>query len=103
MCLAVPGKVIEIFEEAGLVMGNVDHAGMITKVCLAFVPDIRIGDYTVVHAGYGISVIDEEEAQKSYDVGEEILSSNKDNEVDSAADTESLLFIRSLKKSTSKR
>ena len=102
MCLAVPGKVIEIFEEAGLLMGNVDHAGIVNKVCLAFVTDIRVGDYTVVHAGYGLSVIDEEEARKSFEVWEEILSSSKGSDLDNPVDTESLVLVRSLKKSISK-
>lgn len=66
MCLAVPGRVVEIFKENGLVMGHIDYAGTISKACLEYVPDIRVGQYTVVHAGFAISIIDEEEARQSF-------------------------------------
>ncbi len=66
MCLAVPGKVVEIFEENGLKMGHIDYAGALSKACLEYVPEIRVGEYTVVHAGFALSVLDEEEAAKSF-------------------------------------
>ena len=72
MCLAIPGKVVEIFDEAGLVMGNVDYSGALSKVCLEYVPEIQIGQYTVVHAGFALSIIDEEEAKKSIEVWTEM-------------------------------
>jgi hydrogenase expression/formation protein HypC len=65
MCLAVPGKLIEIFEEASLKMGRLDYGGTINKACLEYVPDAQIGQYALVHAGFAISVLDEDEAQKS--------------------------------------
>lgn len=72
MCLAIPGRVQEIFEENGLKMGNIDYSGSISKVCLEYVPEIQVGQYTVVHAGFAISVIDEEEAQKSFAAWKEL-------------------------------
>lgn len=66
MCLAVPGKVIEIFEEAGLAMGRIDYNGTVNKACLEWVPEIEVGQYTVVHAGFALSIIDAEEAAKSF-------------------------------------
>ena len=75
MCLAIPGKVIEIYDEAGLKMGKVDYAGTINKVCLEYIPDIQIGQYTIVHAGFALSIIDEEEAVKSYEAWEELIGS----------------------------
>ncbi len=72
MCLAIPGKVKEIFEENGLKMGRIDYGGTINKACLEYIPDIQIGQYTVVHAGFAISVINEEEAMKSYEAWEEL-------------------------------
>jgi len=75
MCLAIPGKVIEISEEAGLKMGKIDYAGMVNKVCLEYIPEIEIGQYTVVHAGFGLSIIDEQEAVKSYEAWEELIRS----------------------------
>lgn len=66
MCLAVPGKLIEIYEEAGMKMGLIDYNGTINKACLEYVPEIGIGQYTVVHAGFALSIIDEEEAARSF-------------------------------------
>ena len=72
MCLGIPGKVEEIFDENGLKMGNINYGGTINKACLEYVPDIEVGQYTVVHAGFGISIIDEDEAMKSYEAWEEL-------------------------------
>ncbi|MFH7319756.1 HypC/HybG/HupF family hydrogenase formation chaperone [Desulfurivibrio sp. D14AmB] len=72
MCLAVPGRVVEIFVENGLRMGHVDYAGALSKVCLEYVPEIAIGDYTVVHAGFALSILDAEEAAKSFEVWREL-------------------------------
>ncbi|MGV1098333.1 HypC/HybG/HupF family hydrogenase formation chaperone [Thiovibrio sp. JS02] len=66
MCLAIPGRVVEIFAENGLAMGHVDYGGTVSKVCLEYVPEIVPGQYTVVHAGFALSILDEEEAQKSF-------------------------------------
>ena len=52
MCLAIPGKVVEIFKENGLLMGHVDYSGTVNKICLEYVPEIVVGQYTVVHAGF---------------------------------------------------
>ncbi len=73
MCLAVPGKVIEITEEGGLKMGRIDYNGTVNSTCLELVPDIEVGQYTVVHAGFALSIINEEEAQKSLDAWAELL------------------------------
>lgn len=64
MCLGIPGKIIEIFEENGLKMGKVDFGGVIKTVCLEYIPDAQVGDYTVVHVGFGISKLNEQEAQE---------------------------------------
>ncbi len=73
MCLAVPGKVIEITDEGGLKMGRIDYNGTVNISCLELVPDIEVGQYTVVHAGFALSIIDEEEAQKSLETWAELL------------------------------
>lgn len=65
MCLAIPGQLIELFEENGLKMGKIDYSGTINVACLEYTPDIEIGQYTLVHAGFAISILNEEEAQKS--------------------------------------
>lgn len=63
MCLGVPGKIIETYESGGLRMGKVDFGGVTRETCLAYVPDLNEGDYTVVHVGFAISRLSEEEAQ----------------------------------------
>ena len=66
MCLAVPGRVESIFEDNGTRMGKVDFGGVIKNVCLAYLPDIQVGDYTIVHVGFAISKIDEREAEEIF-------------------------------------
>ncbi len=63
MCLAVPGKITEIYEANGLLMGKVDFGGVVREACLAYVPEARVGDYTIIHVGFALNLIDEEEAQ----------------------------------------
>jgi hydrogenase expression/formation protein HypC len=65
MCLAVPGQVREIYETAGMRMGRVNFGGIVKDVCLAYLPDIAVGEYTIVHVGFAIARIDEESAQKT--------------------------------------
>ena len=64
MCLAVPGKVIEIAgDEPAFMHGQVDFAGVRREVSFAFTPEARVGDYVLVHAGCALTVIDEHEAE----------------------------------------
>lgn len=101
MCLAVPGKVVEIFEEAGLKMGRIDYAGTVNTACLEYIPDIRVGQYTVVHAGFGLSIIDEEEAARSYAAWEELIATAAGQAGDRYNDQ--LRTIRSLKERTTNK
>jgi len=96
MCLAIPGKVIEIYEEAGLMMGKIDYAGSVNKVCLEYIPEIRVGQYTVVHAGFALSIIDEQEAVKSYEAWEELIESAAQH--DGGQYNDQLQTIQGLKK-----
>ncbi len=65
MCLAVPGKIIELIDNDKLMpIGKVDFGGVARDVVLAYVPDAKIGDYVNVHAGFAISIIDTEEAER---------------------------------------
>jgi len=66
MCLGIPGKVIERFEASGLPMAKVQFGGICRQACLAYVPDVAVGEYVVVHVGFAISKIDEEEAARTY-------------------------------------
>jgi hydrogenase expression/formation protein HypC len=65
MCLAVPGQVQEIYEASGTRMGRVNFGGIIKEVCLALVPDLDVGDYTIVHVGFALSKIDEASARET--------------------------------------
>ena len=77
MCLAIPGKLIEIFDENGLKMGKLDYSGAINTACLEYVPEIKIGQYALVHAGFAINIIDEDEAQKTYAAWDEVVDAAK--------------------------
>ncbi len=68
MCLGIPGKVIEIYQANDMKMCKVDFGGVIKETCLEFLPDIQVGDYTIVHVGFGISQLDEEEAQRTLEM-----------------------------------
>lgn len=68
MCLGVPGRVIEIREENGTRMADVDFAGELRKVCLAYLPDLEVGDYTIVHAGFALTRLEEAEALRTLEM-----------------------------------
>jgi hydrogenase expression/formation protein HypC len=65
MCLAIPGKVEEITSEGGLRLGRVNFGGVVKRVCLDYVPEVEVGDYTIVHVGFALSKIDEETAEQT--------------------------------------
>ncbi len=68
MCLGVPGKVIDVWEEpAGIRMGKVSFGGIVKEVCLAYVPEAEVGDYVIVHVGFAISKVDEAEAARVFE------------------------------------
>ncbi|MEI7769427.1 MAG: HypC/HybG/HupF family hydrogenase formation chaperone [Chloroflexales bacterium] len=65
MCLGIPGKVLSTYEADGTRMGKVEFAGIVKDVCLAYVPEIQVGEYTIVHVGFAITRIDAESAQET--------------------------------------
>ncbi len=68
MCLAVPGKVLSILNEDPLLRtGKVSFGGVIKEICLAYVPEVEVGDYVLVHVGFALSKVDEEAAQQTLD------------------------------------
>jgi hydrogenase expression/formation protein HypC len=67
MCLGIPGKVTEIQRENDVLMGKVDFSGVSRKVCLEHVPQARPGDYVLVHVGFALSLLDEEEAKRVFE------------------------------------
>lgn len=72
MCLGIPGKIIDCFDSQGLRMATVEFGGITREACLQYVPDAQVGDYVVVHVGFAISKLDEEEANRTYRLLEEI-------------------------------
>jgi len=68
MCLALPGKVVEIREEDGSRMARVDFGGTVRDVCLDYVPDMKVGDYAVVHLGFALDRLDETSALEALEL-----------------------------------
>ncbi len=72
MCLAIPGKVVEAFERHGMRMARVQFGGITREACLEYVPEAVVGDYVLVHVGFAISRVDEQEALRTYRLLEEM-------------------------------
>jgi hydrogenase expression/formation protein HypC len=72
MCLAIPGKVVSVEQNNGLRVGRVQFGGIVRQASLDFVPEAEVGDYVMVHVGYAISRVDEAEAQRTYELLEEM-------------------------------
>ncbi len=73
MCLGIPGKVIDIQPNtAGITMGKVDFGGIVKEICLAYVPDVKIGEYVIAHAGFAINTLDENEAREVFETLKQI-------------------------------
>jgi len=74
MCLAVPGKIVTLVEEKnlGLRRGKVDFGGIRKEVCLDYTPEACLGDYVLVHVGFALTVVDEEEAQRVFEALREL-------------------------------
>jgi len=68
MCLGVPGKVTHIRDDRGTKMATVDFGGVTKDICLAYVPEARVGDYTIIHAGFAITLLDEASALETLDM-----------------------------------
>ena len=68
MCLAIPGKVVSISGDDPLTrLGKIDFSGVIKQASLAYVPEVQVGDYVIVHVGFALSKVDEAEAQKVFE------------------------------------
>jgi hydrogenase expression/formation protein HypC len=65
MCLAIPGRVEEISSDGLIRMGRVNFGGVVKRVCLDYVPELAVGDYTLVHVGFAIARVDEKEAEET--------------------------------------
>jgi hydrogenase expression/formation protein HypC len=67
MCLAIPGRILEISMAEGVRVGRVEFGGIVRQTCLDFVPDAGVGDYVMVHVGFAISCVDRQEAERTYE------------------------------------
>ena len=72
MCLGVPGKITSIYESDGLRMGKIDFGGVSREACLEYVPDAKPNDYVVIHVGFAISILSEQEAMETLETLREI-------------------------------
>ena len=80
MCLGVPAKIVEMYKKDSLQMARVDFGGVTREACLAYVPEAKVGDYCLVHVGFALNLISEEEARETMELLKEVadLSSEID-------------------------
>ena len=74
MCLGIPGKIIEIYQKDDLRMGKLDFGGIVKEACLAYTPEATLGDYALIHVGFAISLMDEDEAVQTLRLIEDVAS-----------------------------
>ena len=72
MCLGIPGKVVDTYRDHDILMGKVDFSGVCKRVCLEHVPEVKPGEYVLVHVGFALSVLDEAEAVRVFALLEEM-------------------------------
>jgi hydrogenase expression/formation protein HypC len=72
MCLGIPGKIIEIYQTGDIKMGKIDFGGVIRETCLEYVPEAQVGDYALIHVGFALNLISEQEAQETLELLREI-------------------------------
>jgi hydrogenase expression/formation protein HypC len=73
MCVAVPGKITEIYEDGALSTAKIDFGGVTKEACIAWIPEVKVGNYVIVHAGFALNIIDEAEALKTLELMKEVL------------------------------
>ena len=74
MCLGIPGKIIEIDSSSNFLMAKIDFGGVIREACIQAIPDAKIGDYTIVHAGFALNIISPEDAAETLRLLNEITA-----------------------------
>lgn len=73
MCLGIPGKIIQIYQKDSLRMAKIDFGGIVKEICLEYMPEAKLGDYALIHVGFAISLMDEEEAQETLKLIREVI------------------------------
>ena len=81
MCLAIPGRLLSIDETAPLKMGRVDFDGVVTDICLEFLPEARVGDYVLAHVGTALTLLNEEEAMETLEAIRQLGEIEPDREL----------------------
>ena len=72
MCLGIPAKVTELYEANGMKMAKVDFGRVIKEACMEYLPEVKVGDFTIVHVGFGLSILDEKEAFETMELLKQI-------------------------------
>ncbi len=82
MCLGIPGRVVDTWQDHGILMGKVDFNGVVKRVCLHHVPEAQPGEFVIVHVGFALQVVDEGEARKVFEFleGMDLLEELKEPE-----------------------
>jgi hydrogenase expression/formation protein HypC len=83
MCLGIPGRILEIYERDGLPMGRVEFGGIAKEICLAYTPEAQVNEYVIVHVGFAISRIDEQEAEEVFSYLQQIGEAGELEEAES--------------------
>lgn len=78
MCLGIPGRIVEVYESDGLQMGKIDFGGVTREACLAYVPEAKVGDYTIIHVGFALGVISEKDARETLELLRQIDDLNQE-------------------------
>lgn len=96
MCLAIPGKVLNTFDQHGLRMGKIQFGGVVREACLEYVPEVQPGEYVLVHVGFALSRIDEVEAERTYEALRELgqLTELDTPEVDATSEPAQFVPVR---------
>jgi hydrogenase expression/formation protein HypC len=87
MCLGIPGKITEIYEKDTLRMGKLDFGGVAKEVCLAYVPEAQVGDYALIHVGFAISLMDEDEALETLKLIHEVAAFSEETGLETSTDS----------------
>ncbi|MAT45126.1 MAG: HypC/HybG/HupF family hydrogenase formation chaperone [Anaerolineaceae bacterium] len=74
MCLGIPGKIIDIDSSSGMRMAKIDFDGVVRQACVEAIPEAKVGDYTIIHAGFALNVLSESEAKETLDMLNEIAN-----------------------------
>ncbi|HAL15873.1 MAG TPA: hydrogenase assembly protein HypC [Anaerolineaceae bacterium] len=91
MCLGIPGKIVELYEQGGLKMAKIDFGGVLREACMEAAPDALVGEYAIIHAGFALNILSEEDALETLRLLEEL------GQLAGELDPESVMFTSSNK------